>query len=127
MPFRHAIQKGNPYPVDQILPLLCEGETYKELDGDVVKTASLRLACLKRSQECVSCGIKGSIFVKEATPQDARPHLNLYAIKEDGDPVLMTRDHVIPVSKGGKNRMSNLVTMCCTCNERKGNKMPDEL
>ncbi len=29
-------------------------------------------------------------------------------------------DHIIPVSRGGTNDFSNLVTSCATCNEKKG-------
>lgn len=37
------------------------------------------------------------------------------------DPAMMpTVDHVIPKSKGGSNRASNLVTACRDCNESKG-------
>lgn len=33
----------------------------------------------------------------------------------------LTLDHVVPVSKGGKNRWDNLVSACGPCNQRKGN------
>ncbi len=34
---------------------------------------------------------------------------------------LVTSDHVIPVSRGGKNVLSNLVTACRECNQKRGN------
>jgi 5-methylcytosine-specific restriction endonuclease McrA len=34
----------------------------------------------------------------------------------------LTKDHVIPVCKGGKSTWENLVTACSTCNNKKGNK-----
>tara|TARA_R110002020_G_scaffold466237_1_gene688661 strand:- start:340 stop:852 length:513 start_codon:yes stop_codon:yes gene_type:complete len=39
---------------------------------------------------------------------------------------LLTLDHVIPKSRGGKNTWKNLVTACKKCNQRKGNKTPEE-
>ena len=38
----------------------------------------------------------------------------------------LTRDHVIPLSRGGKNVWTNVVTSCSTCNTRKGNRLPKE-
>ena len=38
----------------------------------------------------------------------------------------MTIDHVIPRSRGGKNTWSNLVTCCKKCNQKKGNRTPQE-
>jgi 5-methylcytosine-specific restriction endonuclease McrA len=40
--------------------------------------------------------------------------------------VLMTQDHIMPRSKGGANRLENLQTMCCVCNNRKGNSYSGE-
>ena len=38
----------------------------------------------------------------------------------------LTRDHLVPLSRGGTNAWSNVVTACSTCNTRKGNRMPGE-
>lgn len=38
----------------------------------------------------------------------------------------LTRDHLIPISRGGTNDWSNVVTACSTCNTRKGNRLPEE-
>lgn len=38
----------------------------------------------------------------------------------------LTRDHLIPLSRGGDNEWSNVVTACSTCNTRKGNSLPHE-
>ncbi len=38
----------------------------------------------------------------------------------------LTRDHVVPISRGGGNEWTNVVTACSTCNTRKGNSLPSE-
>ena len=38
----------------------------------------------------------------------------------------LTRDHVTPMSRGGKDRWSNVVTACRSCNTRKGNRNPEQ-
>ncbi|HET7585834.1 MAG TPA: HNH endonuclease [Gemmatimonadaceae bacterium] len=39
----------------------------------------------------------------------------------------LTRDHLVPLSRGGTNDWTNVVTACSACNTRKGNRMPDEI
>lgn len=38
----------------------------------------------------------------------------------------LTRDHVVPLSRGGGNDWKNVVTACSSCNTRKGNRLPAE-
>jgi 5-methylcytosine-specific restriction endonuclease McrA len=39
----------------------------------------------------------------------------------------LTRDHVVPMSRGGTNEWTNVVTACSPCNTRKANHMPEEI
>ena len=39
---------------------------------------------------------------------------------------LLTRDHVTPVSRGGENVWSNVVTACRACNEKKADRLVGE-
>lgn len=39
----------------------------------------------------------------------------------------LTRDHLIPLSRGGTNAWTNVVTACSSCNARKGNHLPEEV
>lgn len=38
----------------------------------------------------------------------------------------LTRDHILPTSRGGDNSWQNVVTSCSPCNNRKGNRLPAE-
>jgi 5-methylcytosine-specific restriction endonuclease McrA len=39
----------------------------------------------------------------------------------------LTRDHVLPLSRGGANTWGNVVTACSPCNNRKGSRLPAEV
>jgi 5-methylcytosine-specific restriction endonuclease McrA len=38
----------------------------------------------------------------------------------------LTRDHLVPLSRGGTNDWANVVSACSTCNTRKGNRLPEQ-
>ena len=38
----------------------------------------------------------------------------------------LTRDHIVPLSRGGDNSWKNLVASCSPCNNRKGDRLPRE-
>jgi 5-methylcytosine-specific restriction endonuclease McrA len=38
----------------------------------------------------------------------------------------LTRDHLVPLSRGGGNQWTNCVTACSSCNTKKGNRLPNE-
>lgn len=122
------------YSVDKVLPLLgqigsrgfVENKTKHPFHTDhgtfEAKVNTTRLRCFANSHACVKCGIEGKVFRLEKNESEAHsPHLNLYAEKE-GEMILMTQDHIVPKSRGGKDHMSNLQTMCFKCNEEKGTK-----
>ncbi len=52
-------------------------------------------------------------------------HICLYCGKQQSDGGL-TRDHIIPISRGGRDSWSNVVTACKRCNAHKGRRTPDE-
>lgn len=112
-----------------ILPFLKNSRgknQYIELCGVQVKMTSQRYEVFKRSIVCCECGITGEYFAIEKTMPDhvtMNYHLNLYAIDDDGEEVLMTKDHILPKSKGGEDILSNYQTMCQPCNTEKGNKI----
>jgi len=40
---------------------------------------------------------------------------------------VLTRDHIVPVSKGGRDEWTNVVSACRPCNHRKDNKTLDQI
>ena len=52
-------------------------------------------------------------------------HLCLYCGHEFGRHTL-TRDHVVPISKGGRDVWENVVTACFHCNSHKGGRTPQQ-
>jgi hypothetical protein len=98
---------------------------YIILNDVSVKITSQRYAVFKKSIVCSCCGLEGKFFAIEKNYKDPYPnyHLNLYGYDEKGKEVLITKDHIIPKSKGGKNHLSNYQTMCINCNVKKGNKI----
>ncbi|MCH7341813.1 HNH endonuclease [Pelomonas sp. CA6] len=38
----------------------------------------------------------------------------------------LTREHILPVSRGGRDSWMNCITACRACNGRKGNRTPEE-
>lgn len=43
------------------------------------------------------------------------------------NPKVLTLDHILPISKGGKSTWENLVTCCTTCNRKKADFLLSEL
>ncbi len=120
-------------PIHEVLPhVLYEhripGSDYlgqrREYLGESVSMASHRLQTFScHGIKCVGCNLEGQFFAIERYPQDVSYHLNLYSLDIDGKEILMTKDHIIPRSKGGKDVLTNYQTMCSPCNIQKGSKV----
>lgn len=107
------------------------GESVFTLRGGVCRATGLRSELRVNSIIAVKrCA--GSRFVSRSVPplnnrelflRDA--HLCLYCGQQYPAGQL-TRDHVVPISRGGGDRWSNVVSACRACNTRKGNRLPEE-
>jgi len=108
---------------------------YLNVDGYKVKRHSKRYQLFRQSTACCNCKIKGEFFALETTDQiihrancNNHPilyHFNLYAIK-DGKEILMTKDHILPISRGGTDNINNLQVMCQDCNVSKNSTLPPD-
>lgn len=72
---------------------------------------------VKRSKRIIPPLTNRELFLRDAS-------LCMYCGHKFNDAAL-TRDHIIPVSKGGRDRWSNVVTACRHCNTRKGDRTPE--
>lgn len=133
----HSTTKGTcklrlaEYPLSELFPLIpFDSPDYVSrrgysLHGQVysVKMNSLRYRVFDRDHHCcVVCGLRGDKLCLESYASSPRnAHFNLYGL-EHGREILFTKDHIKPASKGGKEVLENLQTMCQVCNYLKGNQ-----
>lgn len=117
------------YPAKDIL---AQVGTKKFLEIDIcgnkikVKLNSLRLKTFKNNPKCRCCQREGTLIGVDIAKGQEKPHFNLYCVEANGNKILMTKDHITPKSKGGKNVISNMQTMCTECNSRKKDMTPEE-
>ena len=94
-----------------------------DFDGTLINMASDRYKCFKiHGITCYQCGIEGRFFAMERHPENGpQYHFNLYGYNLNGNEVILTKDHMIPISEGGKDHIDNYQTLCFKCNVKKGN------
>lgn len=121
------------YEIDEVFHMI--GEEYLSLDTDkgkknsdivvdgfLVHPISLRyMTFYQKGTACAYCGKVGTHFKLCGDPDSHRRHFNLFA--DDGS--LITKDHIVPKSKSGKDCVSNMQPMCKACNTEKGNYHPE--
>ena len=111
------------FHVDDVFPHITRNDEKHEyiVDGEsyMVRMNSDRYFVFRDNNCCVSCGIEGTKMILDLNPGDQSPHFNLYG-EEAGRLVLMTKDHIVPKSRGGSDEIQNYATMCSICNNLKG-------
>ena len=121
------------YSIDEVFNLLGE-DTLKET-GELIKSDSIEFngyqiykdswryrTFYHNGLKCACCGRIRTYFKLKADSKNIeRAHFNLFS--EDG--TLMTKDHIIPRSKGGPDCIENFQTMCEECNKKKRDIMPE--
>lgn len=128
-------ERNGLYGLEEVLPFI--GEETHDFDGDTIRMASVRLQLFRLSVVCVRCKLEGFYFAKERTiyydrksdrfwPLTTHFHFNLYGHGKHGNEVMLTKDHILPRSRGGLDELHNLQTMCAPCNSRKKDRMPNE-
>lgn len=90
---------------------------------DVYKRSMRYKTFIEKGYKCVCCDRVGAYYALECNEKEnpKRAHFNLYS----ADDILMTKDHIFPKSKGGKDVIENMQTMCTICNKNKGSDVPE--
>lgn len=83
--------------------------------------------------KCAKCGLEGLFFMNADSGEEAID-LNLFGLvdaEKDGEQgvrlIMLTVDHIMPLSKGGGNHQENLQVMCKNCNGEKGSRLEKKL
>jgi 5-methylcytosine-specific restriction endonuclease McrA len=86
------------FPVPSVVRLI-EYINVRKRQG---RSGNMRASIIMRDRyRCQYCGVKGNAFE-------------------------LTLDHILPSSRGGRTEPENLCAACKTCNQRKGDRTPEE-
>lgn len=121
------------YTLAEVLPFVelsnRNDKVKRDYDGHMVKMGSQRYQLFAtKGVTCVECGIEGIYFGleridnKNQNMERISYHFNLYGLR-NGKEVLITKDHIVPKSKGGKNHLINYQVMCFDCNLEKADTL----
>ena len=124
-PRRNYVVLGE-YKPEEVFPYITVEETRKDYIGNDGNTYSVRMNSdryytFNRNPYCACCGILGVTLLLETHHKqlEKHPHFNFYAI-DNGEHILLTKDHIVALANGGPNTRSNLQTLCTICNNLKG-------
>jgi 5-methylcytosine-specific restriction endonuclease McrA len=125
------------FAIEEVLPFIgpFEREYYAGGRIFIVKMGSQRYEVFRRSRECANCGLIGDRFLLQSSETHKlwydheqrisyprplfRAHFNLFGVSRRGKLIMLTKDHIQPLSKGGVSMIVNYQTMCAPCNNIK--------
>ncbi|MBD3217414.1 MAG: HNH endonuclease [candidate division Zixibacteria bacterium] len=107
-----------------VMMLLGKVEMIETLDGHMLHSvsAAIRVPSVVRLGFYVKVPRK-RIFLSRKNIIKRDGHKCMYCGRTDG---AMTVDHVVPKRMGGKDTWENLVCACTKCNNRKGDRTPEQ-
>ncbi|MGB9696947.1 MAG: HNH endonuclease [Ignavibacteria bacterium] len=106
-----------------ILTYLGKAEVVSCADSKMVHT-------IPRSYKCPSI-VRLSVYVRVPFKKIILSRKNIlrrdnHKCQYCGSSINLTIDHIIPKSRGGDDSWENLVTACVKCNNKKGDRTPEE-
>lgn len=123
-----GLERTGVISLEELRIAMGSGERYLEIGGVPMPLRKDRLRLFMRDElKCVKCGLAASFAAGERVRgTETNCHLNVYGTRNGGD-VLFTKDHILPKSQGGANRLDNYQIMCQPCNGQKGNSNSQDL
>ncbi len=105
--------------------------------GDPIRVARGGISALTQRQSTLEIhGVIACQGVEQQTRPAAPPLTNPGLFRRDGNLCMycgkpfpdseLTRDHIVPLARGGKNKWTNVVAACRRCNNHKGCHLPEE-
>lgn len=96
--------------------------------GETINMNSQSYTLFKsKGVKCKHCGIEGKFCGIEKHKKYREYKIKVYALTQNNTEILMTVDHIIPLSRGGTDTLENLQPLCEICNRSKGNYLESEL
>lgn len=121
-PLKGRVVLGYTEDIEELLKEL-EGKPKINILGHTLKLRGMRYQTLIRDRvTCMNCGKKATIAYLWFDPR-GRYLLNFFATREECQADMLTKDHIIPKSKGGPTELNNLRCLCFDCNSKKGNSL----
>jgi hypothetical protein len=115
---KNAPERLFTIPIAEVMPII--GRSLVEVRGVAVSANTESLKTFKkRGPKCWLCGLEGEFFAAEKQRDQEVVHIKLYG-KQGKKEVMLTKDHVIPKSWGGRDTMKNYRVLCSVCNNQLG-------
>lgn len=96
------------YSINEVLNFYTPHKIKKDYDGELIKMNSQRYQVFKeKGCVCIDCGREGTHFRLQRNYATPTFHFGLWS----DDDVQITKDHIIPKSRDGRNAIENYQTM----------------
>ena len=110
------------YIKDFYLPRILNGNIVEDIEG-IAELENYNMhhrlrVFYEKGLRCVQCGKEGKTLIHSRDIGGNR-HIDVFTETFE----LMTIDHILPKSKGGRTYIDNLQPMCQSCNSRKGDNI----
>jgi len=119
------------YSIDRVIASLGNEDFvfYGGINARSQERSSISIGSILLTKSAVSRAHNGSDYIPPLNNRELfrrDKHTCMYCLAELSEKHL-TRDHVLPISRGGRDEWTNVVTACQACNQRKDNRLLMEI